>query len=89
VTLLYSASLSINIASVSTYLTYLSPSPSVGLCVGRSAGLSVCLWKVYFGKTANWIWMPFRMVSGISRGMGVLDEGGDRQRGRAIFDGRI
>ena len=26
--------------------------------------------------------MPFGMVSGVSRGMGVLDRGGDRRRGR-------
>ena len=26
---------------------------------------------------ADWIWMPFEVVSGVSRGIGVLDEGGD------------
>jgi len=30
-------------------------------------------WKVYCGKTANWIQMLFGMVSGVGRGMGVLD----------------
>ena len=25
------------------------------------------------GKTAEWIWMPFRVVSGVARVMGVLD----------------
>jgi len=42
---------------------------SVSVC------LSVCLsvWKVYCGKTADWIWMPFRVVSGVGRLMGVLD----------------
>jgi len=43
----------------------------------RLAYLSVCVClsvrKVYCGKTADWIWMPFVMVSGVSRGMGVLD----------------
>jgi len=36
---------------------------------------SVCLlvWKVYCGKTADWIQMPFWVVSGVGRGMGVLD----------------
>ena len=34
------------------------------------------------GKTADWIWMPFVVVSGVWLGMGVLDFGGDRQRGR-------
>jgi len=40
-----------------------------------SVGLSVCLSvrKVYCGKTANWIRMPFGMVIGVGRGMGVLD----------------
>jgi len=27
---------------------------------------------VYCGKTADWIWMPFGVVSGIGRWMGVL-----------------
>ena len=36
---------------------------------------SVCLSvrKVYCGKTADWIRMPFRMVNEVCRGMGVLD----------------
>jgi len=29
------------------------------------------------------------MVSGTGRGMGVLDEGGDRQRGRDSFWGNV
>jgi len=28
---------------------------------------------VYCGKTAEWIWMPFGTVSGVGRGIGVLD----------------
>jgi len=28
---------------------------------------------MYCGKTADWIRMPFGMVSGFGRGMGVLD----------------
>ena len=36
-----------------------------------SVGLSVH--KVYCGKTAEWIRIPFGMVSGVGRGMGVLD----------------
>jgi len=28
---------------------------------------------VYCGKTADWIHMPFGVVSGVGRGMGVLD----------------
>ena len=49
----------------------LSSSPSVDLCV--SVSLSVR--KVYCGKTAELIQMPFWMVSGVGRGMGVLDGG--------------
>jgi len=52
--------------------TGFSPRPSVGLSVSRS----VC--KVYCGKTAEWIRMPFGVVSGVGQGMGVLDGGGDR-----------
>jgi len=36
---------------------------------------------VYCGKTAEWIRMPFGVVSGVGREMGVLDGGGDRRRG--------
>jgi len=45
--------------------------------------------KVYCGKTADWIRMPFGVVSGVSRGMGVLDAGGDRRRGRGSFGGEF
>ena len=37
------------------------------LSVGRSVR------RVYCGKTADWIWMSFRVVIGVGRGMGVLD----------------
>jgi len=47
----------------------------VGLSVGRSVGLSVysvgdC------GKTTDEIWMPFRVVSGVGRGMSALNGDG-------------
>jgi len=29
--------------------------------------------------------MPFGLVSGVGQGMGVLDGGGDRRRGRAVL----
>jgi len=48
------------------------------LSVGLSLRLSVR--KVYCGKTADWIRMPFGVVSGVGRGIGVLDRGNDRQR---------
>jgi len=32
---------------------------------------------VYCGKTADWIWMLFGMVSGVGLGMGVLDFDGE------------
>jgi len=36
--------------------------------------MSVCLsvWKVYCGKMADWIWIPFQVVSGVSRGILVV-----------------
>jgi len=34
------------------------------------------------GKTADWIRMPFGVVSGVGLGMGELDFNGDRRRGR-------
>jgi len=33
--------------------------------------------------------MSFGMVSGVGRGMAVLDEGGDRQRGKGSFEGEF
>ena len=41
----------------------------------RLSHLSVC--RSVCGNTADWIRMPFRMVSGVGRGMGVLDGGGE------------
>ena len=55
-------------------LTGLSPSQSVG----RSVSLSVR--RVNCGKKADWIWMPFGVMSGVGRVMGVFDGGGDRRR---------
>jgi len=64
---------------MSVLLTDLSPIPCVGL--------SVCLSfrKVYCGKTADWIRMPCGVVSGVGRGIGVLDVDGDRRRERGRF----
>jgi len=45
----------------------------------------VCVRKVYCGKTADCIRMPFGVVSGVGLGMGVLDRGGDCRRGRGSF----
>jgi len=33
--------------------------------------------------------MPFRTVSGVGLGIGVLDFGGDRRRGRGSFGGEF
>ena len=41
----------------------------LSICVGLSVQ------KVYCGKMADWIRMLFGMMSGVSRGMGVLDWG--------------
>jgi len=67
----------------SAHVTDLSPSPSVGLCacVCVCVCLSVCqsVWKVYCGKTADWIRMPFwsRMRDGCIRWVAIVD--GKRQ----------
>jgi len=65
------ALLSVSIVSICGVLIDLSPRPYVGL--------SVCLlvWKVYCGKMAEWIRMPY--------GMSVLDRSGDCRRGRGSF----
>jgi len=59
----------------------------VRACVHACVCWSVCvsIQKVHCDKTAYWIWMPFGMVSGIGRGMGVLDGGGDCQREGAVL----
>ena len=44
---------------------------------------AICLSAhVNCGEMADWIGMPFGVVSEVGLGMGVLDFGGDRQRGR-------
>jgi len=48
-----------------------------------SVGLSAR--KVYCGKMADWIRMPFGTVSGVGQGMCVLDGGGYRRKGRGSF----
>jgi len=79
--IIFSASLSINIASITANGVDLSPIPYVG----QSVGWSVCLYvrKVYCGKTADWIQMPFGMMSGVGKGwvyeMGVVIVEGKRQ----------
>jgi len=41
--------------------------------------------KVNCGKTAEWIRMPFWVVSGVGREIGVLDGSGDRRREGAVW----
>jgi len=55
----------------------------LSVCVSVSVGRSVQ--KVYCGKTAEWIQIPFGMVSGVDRRMGVLDGAGYRRRGKGSF----
>jgi len=83
-----SLSLSINIASISVNGVDLSSVPSVGRSECVFVGL-LCVCKVYCGKTAELIRMPFGMVSGISRLMGVLDASGECRRGRGSFWGEF
>jgi len=48
--------------------------------VSPRASICLSVRRVYCGKTAEWIRIPFGVVSGVDRGMGVLDGGGDRRR---------
>ena len=82
-----SASLSINIASISANGVDLSPTPLL-VCVCVYVGRSVCLESVLY-ITARWIRMLFRMLSRVGRGIGVLDGSGDRRRGRSSFGGEF
>ena len=54
------------------------------MCRSVCVRLCVCQ-KVYCGKTADWIHMLLGMMSGVSQGMGVLDLGGNHQRGGAVL----
>ena len=76
ITFTINASLFINIASIRRILINHSHRLSVVL--------SVCLSvrKMYCGKTTEWIQMLFGMMSGVTRGMGVLDGVADCRRGR-------
>jgi len=38
-----------------------------------SLSVCLCVRKVYCGTTADWIRMPFGVVSGVGRGMGISD----------------
>ena len=69
--IIISASLSINIVSVSVHGIELWSIPSVSFCVGLTVGL--CVRKMYCGEMADWIWMPFGTVSRVGQRIGVLD----------------
>ena len=47
--------------------------------------VSVCVRKVYCGKTAEWIRMPFRVVSEVGRWICVLDGGDECRNERGSF----
>jgi len=70
----------INFCSIS-HVTLYQASIS-GLCDGTCQSVGLSVHKLYCGKMAEWIRMPFGMVSGVGRGMGVLDGGGYHRRGR-------
>jgi len=59
--------------SISAHVTDLMRSPSVSLCVHVYVSVCQSVQKVYCDKMAEWIWMPFGMVSVVGRGMCVLD----------------
>jgi len=46
----------------------------------RTFAWTICLSdrKVHWGEMADWIRMPFAVLSGVGVGMDVLDFGGDR-----------
>jgi len=58
---------------------------------------SVCLFlsvwwsvrRVYCDKTADWIWMQFRMLSVVGRGMGVLHGVEIVEGGRGSFGDNV
>ena len=59
------------------------------LSVCQSVNLSLCPESVFW-QMADWIQMPFRVVSGIGRGMGVILVGsGYCRRGRGSFWGEF
>ena len=74
-------SASLSQSGISTLGTGFSPRPSVGGSVGLSTK--------FIGKTAEWIWMPFGVVSGVGRGVGVLDAGGYCRMGMDSFGGEF
>ena len=47
--------------------------------------VSLSVRSQYCGKVAEWIRMPLGVVSWVWLGVGVLDFGGDRRRGRGSF----
>jgi len=51
----------------------------------HSSGPSVCVRKVYCGKMADCIRMPFEVLSGVGPGIDVLDGGPRASRGRGCF----
>jgi len=56
------------------------------LRICRLDHLCVCAQKVYYGKTAHWIRMPFGVMSGVGLGMGILDGDGNCRRGRGSLE---
>ena len=66
---------------MSALVIELSLIPSVCLSVWRS--VRSVSWQ------NGWIRIPFGVVSGVGRGMGVLDGGVDRLRGRGSFGGEL
>jgi len=75
------------IETTDIFIASLSASGALMLRNIRLDHLSVGRFAVYCGKTADWIWMPFGMVSGIGQEMGVLDRGGYHRWVRGSFLG--
>ena len=81
------------IISASLSITISIPSGSLvvrNICLDHlCVSVCVCVRKVYCGKTADWIRMPFGVVSVVGLGMGVLEFVGDCRRGRSSFGGEF
>jgi len=82
VLVIVSASLYISIASEALMLWTCR---LARLCVSAVCTVCPSVQKVYCGKMAERIWMPFEAVSGVGPGMGLLKGSGDRRRARGSF----
>ena len=60
-------------------------STSLSISIASGALLVASVSRKCCGKMADWIQMPYGVVSGVRLDMGVSDFGGDQQRGMGSF----